>query len=128
MENEKIAQAVDKIDSEAAKAAGKNKALAPAYDAIAQMLRDAVRGNVRACECCLDAAKTVEGAYDSMKREAARKKDGGNCVVIAPDEAFDIIAKYYGFDAAEAAESAKSTESQAIANPDGDVESLFDLL
>ena len=91
-------------------------------------LRDAVRGNVRACECCLDAAKTVEGAYDAMKREAARKKDGGNCVVIAPDEAFGIIAKYYGFDAAEAAESAKSTESQAIANPGGDVESLFDLL
>lgn len=127
MENEMIAKAVDKIDSEAAKAAEKNKALATAYDAVASMLRDAVRGNARACECCLDAAKTVEGAYGAM-RSAAEKKKSGNCVVIAPDEAFGIIAKYYGFDAAEAAESAKNTESQAIANPGGDVESLFDLL
>lgn len=54
MENEKTARAVDKLDDEAAAA---KSGLRPAYDAIAQMMREAVRGDARACECVLDAKK-----------------------------------------------------------------------
>lgn len=120
MENEKTARAVDKLDNEAAAA---KSGLRPAYDAIAQMMREAVRGDARACECVLDAKKTVEGAYEAIQKYASDNRGGSQCVCVPPDVAAQLIAKYYGFEPGEKA------DSQAIANPDdGSIESLFDLI
>ena len=120
MENEKTARAVDKLDNEAAAA---KSGLRPAYDAIAQMMRDAVRGDARACECVLDVKKTVGGAYDALRKYASDNRGGSQCVCVPPDVAAQLIAKYYGFEPGEKA------DSQAIANPDdGSIESLFDLI
>lgn len=39
--------------------------------------------------------KTILKSLDEM-RKAASKKKTGNCVVLAPQEGFDIVIKYYG--------------------------------
>lgn len=49
----------------------------------------------------LDEKKTLAGAISAM-REAARKKQHGGYYAMAPDEAWEIVRKYYGLAAADA--------------------------
>lgn len=43
----------------------------------------------------LEGKKTLQGAFDSMKKVAMKRKVG-NCAYIPPEEGFEIIRKYYG--------------------------------
>ena len=61
--------------------------------------------------------------YDALRKYASDNRGGSQCVCVPPDVAAQVIAKYYGFEPGEKA------DSQAIANPDdGGIESLFDLI
>ena len=58
----------------------------------------------------LDEKKTIAGAISAM-REAARKKQHGGYYAMAPDEAWEIVRKYYGIK--EAAPAQNEPESAA---------------
>ena len=122
--NEKYQAVIDKLDTEAEK---ENK---PEIRAIEGLLREVCKNNEAACDCVLAEGKTMTGALSSMREVASKRKNGSNCVCIAPDEAEKIIFKYYGIKGnAERdidTESAETAKSQTVGN--SETVSLFDLL
>lgn len=115
--------AIDKLDSECEKSPDNM-----AYRAIEEYLRSRLVGNAGVCGAILAEGKTIAGAYGAMESAARGKKRSGNCVVIAPDEAFKIVDKYYGY----GANSQTSAILPSVPAPDPapklEVKSIFDLL
>lgn len=48
----------------------------------------------------LPADKTIKGSLDAM-REEARKNQSGGVGVLTPDEGFEIVLRYFGFEQQE---------------------------
>lgn len=111
MENERVAKVVDKLDDEV-----KGRA---ELEAIADMVKSAVRKNDGLCDALLDPKKTLEGAYKAMYEEARKKKSGGS-YCMTPQEALSIVGKYYGIDLEEKKPDVCENKSDAV--------SLFDLI
>lgn len=65
----------------------------------------------------LDEKKTIAGAISAM-REAARKKQHGGYYAMAPDEAWEIVRKYFGLAAAAAPHP--SAASRQPPSPEGE--------
>lgn len=80
-------------------------------EAVGQYLIDICTDEATA-EKLLDEKKTLAGAVAAM-REAARKKQHGGYYAMAPDEAWEIVRKYYGIK--EAAPAQK--EPEPVAKP-----------
>lgn len=129
--NEKYQAVIDKLDTEAEK---ENR---PEIRAIEGLLREVCDGNDAACDCVLADGKTMVGALSAMRDVASKRRNGSNCVCIAPDEAEKIILRYYGINCdigssraptpTEAnADNAEPPKSQTVGNS-GTV-SLFDLI
>ena len=84
-------------------------------EAVGQYLIDICTDEATA-EKLLDEKKTLAGAVAAM-REAARKKQHGGCYAMAPEEAWEIVRKYYGLTAAPAPkepEPAAPADSAAV--------------
>lgn len=119
--NEKYQAVIDKLDAESEK---ENK---PEIRAIEGLLREVCNGNDAACDCVLAEGKTMVGALTAMRDVASKRKNGSNCVCIAPDEAEKIILEYYGINGdAERAVPPEPAKSQTVGN--ADTVSLFDLI
>lgn len=128
--NEKYQAVIDKLDAEAEK---ENR---PEIRAIEAMLREACGGDDAACECVLAEGKTMAGALSAMRDVASKRKGGGSCVCIAPDEAGRIVFNYYGIKgdggsgrpmvASTSVPNDEAPKSQTAGNTD--TVSLFDLI
>lgn len=73
----------------------------------------------------LDEKKTLAGAVAAM-REAARKKQHGGYYAMAPDEAWEIVRKYYGISALHQREAfsgdrAASGTPSAVRTPENEL-------
>ncbi|MDR1701989.1 MAG: hypothetical protein LBR56_04370 [Sporomusaceae bacterium] len=86
-------QAIQKLDTELETATGEKAYL---Y-AINQIVRALLLEGDDYAEKVLADKHTLENAYKTMQHIAATNRQGDNCVCIAPDEAQDIIGRFYRF-------------------------------
>ncbi|WP_371380416.1 hypothetical protein [Sporomusa aerivorans] len=86
-------QAIQKLDAELATAADDRGYLF----AINQIVRALLLEDDSYVEKVLEEKHTLERAYKVMRHLAQKNRGGTTCVCIAPDEAQDIIGRFYGF-------------------------------
>ncbi len=86
-------QAIHKLDTELDAAADDRGYLL----AINQMVRALLLEDDSYAEKVLEEKHTLERAYKVMRHLTQKNRQGANCVCIAPDEAQDIIGRFYGF-------------------------------
>lgn len=89
-ETQTYAEVMERIRDEMAKT--KNPAVTAIGEHMTRLLADRP-----ALADAIGSAKTLEGAYGEMEK-AARKKKNGSCYVMTDDEAWGIVAAYYGLD------------------------------
>lgn len=65
--------------------------------AINQIVRALLLEDESYAEKVLGEKHTLKRAYKVMRRIAEKNRNGANCVCIAPDEAQDMIGRFYGF-------------------------------
>jgi hypothetical protein len=88
-------QAIQKLDAELETAVADNE---KAYlCAINNIVRALLLEGDNYAENVLTEKHTLERAYKTMRHIAQEKRNGATCVCIAPDEAQDIIGRFYGF-------------------------------
>ncbi|VBB08587.1 Hypothetical protein LUCI_3865 [Lucifera butyrica] len=86
-------QAIHKLDTELETAADDRGYLF----AINQMVRALLLEDESYAEKVLEEPHTLKRAYKVMRHIAQKNRGGAACVCIAPDEAQDIIGRFYGF-------------------------------
>lgn len=86
-------QAIHKLDTELETAADDRGYLF----AINQIVRALLLEDEIYAEKVLEEKHTLKRAYKVMRHIAQKNRGSANCVCIAPDEAQDIIGRFYGF-------------------------------
>lgn len=86
-------QAIHKLDTELEKATEDRGYLG----AINQIVRLLFIEDESYAEKVLEEKHTLERAYKTMRHIAQKNRGSASCVCIAPDEAQDIIGRFYGF-------------------------------
>ncbi|WP_371367821.1 hypothetical protein SRRS_16190 [Sporomusa rhizae] len=86
-------QAIHKLDTELDKATEDRGYLG----AINQIVRMLFNEDESYAEKVLEEKHTLEHAYKTMRHIAQKNRGSASCVCIAPDEAQDIIGRFYGF-------------------------------
>lgn len=114
-------RAIDKLDAEC-----ENHPDNMAYRAIEEYLRSRLIASDADCEAILTEGKTIAGAYAEMEKAAREKRKNQTCVVIAPDEAFRIVSRYFGLDAKS--QTSENIQPNKTPAPAVEVKSIFDLL
>lgn len=89
VETQAFAEAMDKIRDEMAKT--KN----PAIAAIGEHMTEVLQANPNAAEAIRAKGKTLTGAFEAMRAEAKKAQTGG-CYCMAPEQAWEIVGRYYG--------------------------------
>ena len=107
-----VSDAVSKLKDEIDK--NKNNSY---IQAVGNYLISYLNQNPGAAEKILNPDKNIAKSLDEMRKVAEKKKDG-NYAVLAPQEGFDIVMKYFGIDKkfstpATAATVTTSTDSSA---------------
>ena len=72
-----------------------------------------------AAKALMEEKKTIAGAISAM-REAARKKQHGGYYAMAPEEAWEIVRKYYGLPDELTAAPHPSAASRQPPSPEGE--------
>lgn len=105
-------KAIEMLDAEAEKQQGTH------YRVIENYIRERIKGREDLAQKVTDKKNPLSGAYNAIYEIAKkhRQSGGGNCVCVAPDEAWEAVDKFFGF----------TDEPLTVAT--GKVVSLFDML
>lgn len=77
---------------------------------VGEFLMKYIELNPGLAEKIMNKEKTIKKSLDAMK-EAARKKKVGNCAVLADQEGFEIVLKYYDINTKSAGNVTKQTDN-----------------
>lgn len=89
-----IEKAIEKIKAEM------EKDKAPYIQVIGNYLLKQIEINKTAATAIVKEGKTIKGSVEEMRKEAQKKAVGG-CGVLTDAEGFEIVRKYFGFEAVQ---------------------------
>lgn len=89
-----IEKAIEKIKAEM------EKDKAPHIQVVGNYLLKQIEINKTAATAIVKEGKTIKGSVEEMRKEAQKKAVGG-CGVLTDAEGFEIVRKYFGFEAVQ---------------------------
>jgi len=70
----------------------------PCIKVIGEFLIEYIRRHPAVAGAIYNSGKYLTGAYKAIEDYARKKPRHGNCVAVAPDEAFEQVLKFYGIE------------------------------
>lgn len=89
-----IEKAIEKIKAEM------ESSKAPEIQVVGDYLLKQIEINKTAATAIVKEGKTIKGSIEEMRKEAQKKAVGG-CGVLTDSEGFEIVRKYFGFEAVQ---------------------------